>query len=230
MSRPKIRISKTKSIPRPNIYIQALFDELKGKAFIEEEGPLFKGKWRQEAFGVAEENPLDLEIGTGNGLFFSHHAVSHPQRSLLGIELKYKPLVQSIRRALRNGAENARILRYNARLIEDLFVDGELNDVYVHFPDPYLKKRLRKMRLLTRDFLVQLHDLQRPGALLDFKTDSEDLFDWAMGEVKDSPYEVAFLSRDTHGDEGEEERFITAFERIFINQGLPIYSAKMRRP
>ena len=221
--RPKIQVSKTKSIPYPNEYIKALAGEFADWAFDEEKGPHFRGLWRSKVFKVAEEQPLDLEIGTGNGFHFAHYAGKHPERNLVGIELKYKPLVQSIRRAVRDGCQNARAIRYNARILDDLFAENELNDVIVHFPDPYLKKRFRKRRLLTTEFLVRLHRIQRPGSRLFFKTDSEDYFNWAMEQVEASPYQVEIRTRDLHKSEWNDSNFRTAFENIFTRQGLPIY-------
>lgn len=218
----QLQISKTKTIPFPNEYILALSGEYKEWTFDEEAAPLMKGKWREQAFKVSPETPFDLEIGTGNGLHFAHHAIQHPERCLLGIELKYKPLIQSIRRARRAGTTNARMARYNAYLVTQLFEVGELNDVFIFFPDPWEKLRQHKHRLIQDEFLKQLFEVQKPGSRLVFKTDSRDYFDWALERFQRSPYKVVGYSYDLHKSEFAAQNFVTQFESIFIRQGIQI--------
>src|SRR3954468_15125842 len=94
----QLRVSSTKTIPKPNEYVLALLGEYSPWSYDEERAPTFRGQWRANAFGVLENMPVDLEIGTGNGLHFAHHAARYPERCLIGLELRYKPLIQSIRR------------------------------------------------------------------------------------------------------------------------------------
>ncbi len=223
----RLHLAKTKELVKPTEYVLALSNELKEVAFDEEDCLQFKGMWRSKAFGVSESHPLDLEIGTGNGVHFGHRALTYPERSLVGIELKYKPMVQAIRRVLRAGGTNARIVRYNAVLVENLFEENELNDVIIHFPDPWAKLRWQKHRLIQDDFLKRLHALQRPGSRLEFKTDSRDYFDWAMEKFRNSPYEMVAHSYDLHNSPYAPKNFITHFESIFLRQKLPIHYCEL---
>src|SRR5271170_2848598 len=81
----------TKNVPFPNRYIQML-PEYKNWIFLEEEAIALKGKWT--SIFKKPEQPLDLEIGCGNGFFFAQQVENVPERNLMGLELKYKPLVQ----------------------------------------------------------------------------------------------------------------------------------------
>lgn len=225
----QMRVSRTKTIPAPNAYVQAIYGEFSDWAYDEEQAPRFRGAWRESAFRANRELPLDLEIGTGNGLHFAHLAAKHPERLLLGIELKYKPLIQSIRRVVRAGGKNARAARYNAYLLPELFATGELNDVYIHFPDPWEKLRQHKHRLIQDEFLVRLHATQRPGSKLFFKTDSADYFAWAMERFERSPYSIGGSTADLHASSYAPSNFITQFERIFMRQGLKIGYAELYR-
>ncbi len=225
-----IHFSKTRDLPKPSAYVQALLGEFSHWAFDEERAKDFKDQWRSKVFEKPEFTPLDLEIGTGNGFHFAHYAQKHPDRLLMGIELKYKPLIQSIRRARRAGCENARMVRYNAALLADLFAPGELDRVMVHFPDPWEKLRQQKHRLIQPEFMRLCHQLQRPGSQFEFKTDSADYFAWAKEVFSSSPYEILALSEDLHHSAYAESNFITHFERIFLRQGLPIHYALLRRP
>ncbi|MBX3020789.1 MAG: tRNA (guanosine(46)-N7)-methyltransferase TrmB [Bdellovibrionales bacterium] len=225
----QLRLARTRTIPIPNEYILALHGEYGDWCYDEERTPELRGQWRKEAFRVPETAPLDFEIGTGNGLHFAHHAIKHPERCLLGIELKYKPLIQSIRRARRGGAINARISRFNAYMIEQMFTPGEINDVFIFFPDPWEKLRQQKHRLVQDDFLLKLFEAQRPGSRLIFKTDSQDYFQWALTRFQRSPYKVLGHTVDLHKSEFAPDNFVTQFESLFIRQGLNIGYACMER-
>ncbi len=218
----------TRNLRRPTEYVTMLNGEYSDWAFNEERAPRLKSKWREE-FAVSSEHPLDLEIGTGNGYFFAHLANTNPERALVGIELKFKPLIQSIRRAVRGGAKNARIIRYDAVRLDDLFATGELNNVYIHHPDPWLKKRQWKHRLIQTEFLVELYRLMRPGSFVDFKTDSRDYFEWAVPLFKASPFMLARETWDLHKSEWQSENFVTHFETIFLNKGQPIHYARLTK-
>lgn len=225
----QLRVSRTKTIPFPNAYILALQGEFSPWSYDEEKAPTFRGQWREKAFVVDEQMPVDLEIGTGNGLHFAHRAASFPQRCLIGLELRYKPLIQSIRRVRRNGGENARIARYNAYLLPELFVAGELNDVFIFFPDPWEKSRNFKHRIIQDEFLTRMFAMQKPGSRLYFKTDSRDYFEWSLKRFERSPYKVEAHTFDLHKSEHAATNFITQFESIFIREGLAIGYACLYR-
>lgn len=221
------RLSLTRNLINPNQYVLMMNGEYSQWAFDEERAPLFRGRWRGEVFKVSDDHPVDLEIGTGNGFHFAHLACKNKDRALIGIEIKYKPLIQSIRRALRGGAQNARIVRYDASVLEHLFAEGELNNVYIHHPDPWPKKRHWKHRLIQDEFLLTLWRLMRPGGFVDFKTDSRDYFEWSIEKFKASPFKVTRETWDLHNSDWSGENFVTHFERIFISQGLPIHYARL---
>jgi tRNA (guanine-N7-)-methyltransferase len=226
----QLRVSLTKNIPVPNAYILALQGEFSPWSYDEVRAPEFRGKWRAEAFsGLDSAVPMDIEFGTGNGTHFAHRSAQFPERALLGFELRYKPLIQSIRRAVKNGQTNARMARYNAALVQELFEPGEINDVFIFFPDPWEKGRNHKHRLIQEEFLEKLFTAQRPGSRVHFKTDSQDYFEWSVRRFEKSAYKLEAVTNDLHKSGHAQGNFITQFERIFIRQSLPIGFARMVR-
>ncbi|MFN8790129.1 MAG: tRNA (guanosine(46)-N7)-methyltransferase TrmB [Bdellovibrionales bacterium] len=222
MDRPaRPRINRTSTLPQHTEYSLALENELRHVAFSEERAPELKGRWR-EALEWSKSTPVDLEIGTGNGLFFAHYAAENPGRALVGLELKYKPLVQSIRRAQRAGCRNAAIVRYHAFNLDQLFESQEINNVFIHFPDPWTSPKRPKNRLTNAWFLNLLYGLQQPGSYLNFKTDSREMFDWSLEEIAKTPYKVEFQSFDLHNSDWAGKNFVTGFEKIFLQQGIKI--------
>lgn len=220
--RPRINITRT--LPKPNAYTIALDNEFKDYAFNEERAPLNKGLWRSQVFKCNDEKPVDVEIGTGAGMHFAYYATKHPNRCLVGLEIKYKPLIQSIRRAHLGGLRNSAICRHHAFDIDQLFEKNEINNLFIHFPDPWVTPRKPKNRVVNRNILGQIYEMQRPGSFLEFKTDSREYFLWALDEIKESPYKVEFQTLDLYKDGGKhlEENYQTTFEKIFIRQKIEI--------
>jgi tRNA (guanine-N7-)-methyltransferase len=230
MNHVRREINLTRTLPKPNQYAVALDTEYSHVAFNEERAPLNKGQWREKVFNCSSETPMDLEIGTGNGFFFAHRAFSNPKRKLLGIEVKYKPLIQTIRRAVRLGCENAAILRFHAMNIWELFEENELNNVFIHFPDPWTTPHKPKNRIVNREHLNFLYKMQRPGSFVEFKTDSREYFLWALEEIKNTPYHVEYQTFDLHRSEKSGENFLTGFEKIFARQGIEINYILLKKP
>ncbi|MBK9040506.1 MAG: tRNA (guanine-N7)-methyltransferase [Bdellovibrionales bacterium] len=220
-----LRLSRSKEIPRPNAYVKALDGDFSEWAFNEERALHLKGLWREKVFGQGADYPVDLEVGTGNGYFFAHRCQVESDRGLVGIEIKFKPLIQTIRRALRGGASNARMARFNASLVDLLFEEGELNNIFIHHPDPWDKKKKHKHRLIQDSYLAKLFQLQRSDCFLEFKTDSRDYFDWSVERFKRSSYRIGGLTYDLHRSEFGQGNFVTHFEQIFTRQGHPIHYA-----
>lgn len=211
-----------------NPYVELMYAEFKSWTY-DSKASDFKGLWRRGVFGCEKETPLDLEIGTGNGTHFAHRAQQFPDRCLVGLELKFKTIVQSIRRARSLGCQNARMVRYKAEAITDLFAPSEVNDVYIYFPDPWPKVKQQKNRLIQREFLNDLYLVMRQGCYLEFKTDDLSYFRWAVRQFFESSFEVIFYSEDLHTSFRKDHNFITQFESLFIKKRQPTYYCRLQK-
>ncbi len=246
--RTRRRLNSTRDLVYQTDYTLALQNEYSQWAFDEERAPRNKGLWRREIFQTTDDNhPLDLEIGTGNGLFFLHRAKTHPHRSLVGIEIKYKPLIQSIRRTRSLGLDNAAICRYHGFNIDHLFAQGEVNDIFIFFPDPWVAPRKPDNRLFQLEVLARLFQIQRPGGKIFLKTDSREYFDWSLAQVEKSQYQILNVTYDLHAESAKlvetdaegasagssseffANNFVTAFERIFTRKGIPTNAMVLNR-
>lgn len=223
------QINSTRLLPNQNAYTLALNNEYKDFAFDEERAPLNKSKWRTDVFKCGQEKALDVEIGTGAGMHFSHRANKFLDRNLVGLELKYKPLIQSIKRAQAMGARNSAICRYHAFNIDLLFSEEEINNIFIHFPDPWVTPRKPKNRVVNARILKGLYEMQRSGSFLEFKTDSREYFLWALEEIKQTSYKIEFQTLNLYAAGGSyfEQNFQTTFEKIFVKQGIEINYIKL---
>ena len=247
----KEKLTQSKLLLDKNPYVKALYTKYKNWTLDEEEVLTFKGRWRQDVFQTKEDTALDVEIGPGNGEHFAFLAERQPQRYCLAVELKYKPIIQTARRIKAKKLFNGKVIRYNARLIDQVFSFNEINNVYIHFPDPWPKKRHHKHRLINSDFLQKLYNIQRAGSFVEIKTDGLSYFKEMEILFKDSLYRLQSYSQNLHeqgispagagGDadsltdkvykkdsQPKENQFpvMTFFEQIFARKKQPVYYAK----
>ncbi|MFN7699767.1 MAG: tRNA (guanosine(46)-N7)-methyltransferase TrmB [Deltaproteobacteria bacterium] len=124
---------------------------------------------------VSSEAPRELEIGFGRGRFLVERARAAPGSRILGIEIKAKwgHLVEQ--RRLREGLHHVVALAGDARqILPRLGPSRSLARVFLHFPDPWWKKKHGKRRVLDDDFLREVARLLAPGGELFVQTDVED--------------------------------------------------------
>lgn len=131
--------------------------------------------------------PLELEIGSGKGLFMQTAATDHPDRNFVGIEIAGKYSRYSAAKLARKGLTNGKMLHGDAmRLMQNHVPDESLAAVHVYFPDPWWKKRHFKRRIMNDTFLKHVQRSLKPSGELHFWTDVQEYFDSALEQVAES--------------------------------------------
>ena len=188
-----------------------------------------RGRWNEE-FG--RDAPFHVEIGPGNGFFLSAMAGRYPDRNWLGVEIRFKRVVLTAKKLRAADAESqARVCRYDASALDELFAPGEIDALYINHPDPWPKDRHAKNRLLGPAFLDRVHPLLAQGAEIRLKTDHlinvEALIEAATGHAG---FSVVARCDDASGlgvPWGEDAR--TNYQRKFDEKGEPVYAVQVRR-
>lgn len=196
--------------------------------FTDDQAPKIRGLWAREIF--KNQNPLHVEIGTGNGFHFADYAQKNPAVSLVGFEIKFKTLVQTIARARNVGCVNGRMIKGDARQLSRYFADGEVQKLMIHFPDPWPKPRHHKNRLMSADFYKEVERVLAPGGVLEFKTDHREYFLSATEQLKESHLVTEAWTEDLHNSPLKEGNFVTQFERLFLQRNHPINAFVLRKP
>jgi tRNA (guanine-N7-)-methyltransferase len=173
--------------------------------------------------------PVELEVGSGKGLFLSTAAAAAPERNFLGIELAhgYARLVAG--RLAAAGLPNARIIQGDAGfLVGSLLPDACLAGMHVYFPDPWWKARHRKRRVLSEPFLLQAGRVLAAGAVLHIWTDVEEYFLEALAAAR-----ATGLFAEPRLEAAEEPAhdldYRTHFERRTRLAGMPVWRAALER-
>ncbi|MBF0448293.1 MAG: tRNA (guanosine(46)-N7)-methyltransferase TrmB [Magnetococcales bacterium] len=131
------------------------------------------------------DSNLWLEIGFGNGEFLAHLAALHPQDRFIGIDVFLEGISALFRRLERQQSQNVRVIVDNANVgLMERLPERCLDRVVINFPDPWVKKRHHKRRLIQTDFLDLLSQKMRQGAVLSLATDWEEYAEWMMGHLE----------------------------------------------
>ena len=187
-----------------------------------------RGKW---AGHFDREAPLHLEIGTGNGFFLAGRASQDPHFNWLGLELRFKRVVLTARKLESAGmTKHARIARYNAHQLSDLFEEGEVDCVYVNHPDPWPKDRQAKNRLLSPTFFESLGTLVKPGGEFRLKTDHLINVEATHQNASNKTWKLLGSSNDVNAEGPPWEKDVmTNYQRKFLEKGEPVYAVWLRR-
>jgi tRNA (guanine-N7-)-methyltransferase len=186
----------------------------------------FKGKWNKEYF--RNENPVVLELGCGKGEYSVGLARRFPQKNFVGIDIKGARIWRGARTAIEEKLTNVCFLRTHIELINRFFGEGEVNEIWITFPDPQEKARRARKRLTSSRFLDAYRKfLTRDGAI-SLKTDNVVLFNYTKALVEENNFHVHAETDDLYNSsiEGLAYDIRTHYEEIFLSEGKRIYYIK----
>jgi tRNA (guanine-N7-)-methyltransferase len=173
--------------------------------------------------------PLEIEVGSGKGLFLAGAAKAHPDRNFLGIELASKYARFAAARLARQELVNARMICGDALALFAAWVPSEsLSAVHVYFPDPWWKKKHRRRRVMNAPFLRDVERTLAAGGALHFWTDVQEYFHSTLELIAQTtalagPLPVGERPADHDLD------YRTHFERRMRLHNLPVYRSEFRK-
>ncbi len=154
-----------------------------------------KGRWCREVFG--NENPLILEIGCGKGEYSVGMARAIPEKNFIGIDIKGARMWRGAKSALEEGLKNVAFLRTYAENLALIFAPGEVDEIWITFPDPQMSKA--RKRLTGSRFLKEYRKFLKPNGKIHLKSDSNFLFTYTSELIKANnlPYDI--ICSDLYG-------------------------------
>jgi len=173
---------------------------------------------------------LIVELGSGSGQHLIELARRHSDTAFWGFELRFKRAVRTVEKATRFEISNLCIARTDAARLAELFEPDSVSGIYVNFPDPWLRPKQWKHRMLSAEMLSRAHVVLQAGGFFSAKTDSKEYFDWFREQAEaDSRFEVVEESYDLAASKYAAGNIVTEFESMFLSQRLPIHYLRLQK-
>ena len=180
---------------------------------------------RVDAAGLfPKAQPLEVELGAGDGSFLARYAQRHPERNFLGVERLLGRLRKIDRKGRRAGLENLRVTRIEAAyFLEFLLPAGTVTSLHVYFPDPWPKRKHRRHRLINERFTELARTVLAENGIVYLRTDDMDYFNQMTASF--------VTNRNFAPVETPEElaEAVTDFEKTFNARGIPTNRAAYRK-
>lgn len=188
---------------------------------LQDEGFAMRGHWHEEFFGNG--NPIVLELGCGRGEYTVGLAREYPDRNFIGIDIKGARMWAGAKEAHLAGMTNVGFLRTNIELLASFFAPDEVEEIWITFPDPQMKK-VRK-RLTATNFLEMYRRILRPGGIINLKTDSPFLYEYTSRVVELNKLPVIKRTDDLYANPQGVDRILdirTHYESQWLARGMKI--------
>lgn len=181
-----------------------------------------KGDWRSLKPDCAA---LWVEIGCGKGKFTVETAQANPDVLLIAIERCREAMVMAMEKAKAMNLHNVFFVDMDAALMEGCFTPGEIDRLFINFPDPWPRSKNAKRRLTYHTFLKMYTRVMKDGGEIHFKTDNAGLFEFSLEEFALCGLEVRNLTHNLH--ENGPVGIMTGYEEKFYALGTPIHRCEI---
>jgi tRNA (guanine-N7-)-methyltransferase len=188
-----------------------------------------KGAWRSQYF--RNNNPMVLELACGRGEYTIGLARQFPERNFVGVDIKGPRIWRGSKTAEEEGLKNAGFLRCQVQNLTDFFEKGEVNDIWITFPDPRSKGRDERRRLTNPRFIEIYRHIMRPGGWVFLKTDNDGLYQYSLeilsglGDVFDLTFTPDLYNSSLLSDHYGIQ---TTYEKRYLENRIKIKYLKFR--
>lgn len=178
-----------------------------------------RGEWSSEIFG--NDNSIVVELACGKGEYTTNLAKMYPDKNFIGIDIKGDRIWKGAIRAQEEKLHNVRFLRCFIDHLGQFFGKNEISEIWITFPDPFLKKSDAKKRLTSPKFLDIYRNVAQKEAVVHLKTDSEPLFRFTKTVIHDQDLPVIKCYSDVYklNDPEDELRIQTYYEKMHLERG-----------
>jgi len=182
-----------------------------------------KGKWKEKHF--KNDFPITLELACGRGEYTLALARKNLKRNFIGVDIKGARIWKGARTAIQEELQNVAFLRTRIELIAYFFEKGEVDEIWITFPDPFLRKSKRNRRLTAPNFLMHYRKILKPGGLVHLKTDEPILAEFTLEVLAEDPQsKILYSDMDIYAKPlpSEDLAIRTYYEQMHLEKGKTI--------
>jgi tRNA (guanine-N7-)-methyltransferase len=182
-----------------------------------------RGKWNSEVF--KNDHPLVLELGCGKGEYSVGLAEKYPNKNFIGVDIKGARFWRGAKTAIDEGLHNVAFLRSQIELVDHLFAENEVDEIWITFPDPQIKYKRTKHRMTNPEFLERYKHILKKDGYIHLKTDSEFMHGYTLGLLQGRGHEILYSNHNIYRNEGAPEEVTgiqTFYEKQYLEVNKPI--------
>lgn len=189
----------------------------------------FKGKWKRDFF--KNDKPLILELGCGKGEYTLGLAERNKDCNYLGIDIKGARFWKGAKTALEGDLSNVGFLRTQIELVDQVFAEGEVDGIWITFPDPQIKWKRTKHRMTNPEFLKKYKHILTKEGIIHLKTDSEFMHGYTLGILESLGHEIIYAHHNIYVNHEAPEEVVgikTFYEQQYLDKNKLITYLKFR--
>jgi tRNA (guanine-N7-)-methyltransferase len=185
------------------------------------EGVEMKGKWHAHFGNV---NPIVLELACGRGEYTVALGRRNPNKNFIGVDVKGARIWKGAKQALVDGLSNVAFVRVQIDHLPEVFAPNEIDEIWITFPDPFIKKSKWRKRLTSAPFLNTYKQFLKPGGPIHLKTDSDLLFEFTLEMINEGRHHIIDRIDDVWAMSPvpEDLQTKTYYEQMHLEEGRTI--------
>lgn len=182
-----------------------------------------KGRWHHDIF--KNSNPIVLELACGKGEYTLNLARKYPEKNFIGIDIKGARIWRGAKTALEEPLTNVRFIRMYIDHLDEYFANGEVEEIWITFPDPYLRKSKSSKRLTSPKFQKIYRSLLKPEGTIHLKTDSDFLFNYSLEVISEEECKLINRVDDVYRERPDDPLLgiKTFYEKMHLKKGKTIH-------
>jgi tRNA (guanine-N7-)-methyltransferase len=185
-------------------------------------GKPYKGQWSKSFF--KNDNPVVLELACGKGEYTVNLATLFPGKNFIGIDYKGNRIWRGAKTALEDGVNNVAFIRMQIETLTDFFAPGEVDEIWITFPDPQPQLSREKKRLTSPRFLNMYKEVLKAGGAVNLKTDNDGFYSYTAEKVQELNLKEHINTADLYNSEYADEvlSIKTYYERKYLKDNKNI--------
>lgn len=187
-----------------------------------DEGKAMQGQWANKFFN--NNNPVVLELACGKGEYTVNLACMFPEKNFIGVDYKGNRIWRGAKTAIEDGVNNVGFLRIQIETIIEYFGNGEVDEIWITFPDPQPQLSREKKRLTSTRFLQMYKQILKSGGYINLKTDNDNLHAYTIEKIEEHGLKLQVRTEDLYHSEHADEvlSIKTYYERKYLQDNKNI--------